>query len=176
MIDPKSAGNDPAPAPKKTSGGHRAVDVKDAVAEMTERAKEISQEAGTTMAAAMKELIAAAAGLAGFAIESARDLVQFMVRRGQMTQEEADKLLREVEAAHPKKKVASAPATKSPSPSATKTAAPAASTTKSAKPTPPAKKTVEKAAKPTAKVAAKKAPPKKNNSTAKAKKAPAAKK
>jgi polyhydroxyalkanoate synthesis regulator phasin len=51
----------------------------------------------------MKDVISAAAGLAGFAIESARDLVQYMVRRGQMTQEEADKLIREAEEAHAKK-------------------------------------------------------------------------
>ena len=48
-------------------------------------------------AAAMKDVIGAAAGLTGFALESARDLVQYMVRRGQMTQDEADKLIREVE-------------------------------------------------------------------------------
>ncbi len=36
----------------------------------------------------MKDVIGAAAGIAGFAIESARDLVQYMVRRGQMTPEE----------------------------------------------------------------------------------------
>jgi len=74
--------------------------MRDAMAEMTERAHIISQEAGSKIAAAMKDVISAAAGIAGFAIESARDLVQFMVRRGQMTQEEADKLLREAEEAH----------------------------------------------------------------------------
>ena len=50
-------------------------------------------EAGSKMAAAMKDVIHAAAGLGAFSIESARDLVQFMVRRSQMTQDEADKLL-----------------------------------------------------------------------------------
>ena len=69
------------------------------MAEMAERAQQISQEAGTKIAAAMKDVIGAAAGLAGFAVESARDLVQYMVRRGQMTQEEADKLIREAESA-----------------------------------------------------------------------------
>ena len=54
-------------------------------------------EAGSKMAAAMKDVINAAAGLTSFAIESSRDLVQYMVRRGQMTQEEADKLIREAE-------------------------------------------------------------------------------
>jgi hypothetical protein len=77
--------------------GHRGADVRDTVAEMAARAQEISLEAGSKIAAAMKEVIGAAAGLTGFAIESARDLVQYMVRRGQMTQDEADKLIREVE-------------------------------------------------------------------------------
>jgi polyhydroxyalkanoate synthesis regulator phasin len=79
---------------------HRSSDARDAMAEMAERAQAISQEAGTKIAAAMKDVISAAAGLAGFAVESARDLVQYMVRRGQMTQDEADKLIREAEDAH----------------------------------------------------------------------------
>ena len=84
----------------KRGPGHRAVDARDAIAELTERAQEISLEAGSKVSAAMKDVISAAAGLAGFAVESARDLVQYMVRRGQMTPEEGDKLLREAEAAH----------------------------------------------------------------------------
>lgn len=92
------------PIPPKRSPGHRGADVKDTVAEMAAKAHEISLEAGSKMAAAMKDVINAAAGLTGFVIESARDLVQYMVRRGQMTQEEADKLIREVEAAIPKRK------------------------------------------------------------------------
>jgi translation initiation factor IF-3 len=74
--------------------------MRDTVAEMAERAQLISQEAGSKIAGAMKDVIAAAAGLAGFAIESARDLVQYMVRRGQMTQEEADRIIRDAEEAH----------------------------------------------------------------------------
>lgn len=97
------------PVPPRRSPGHRGADVKDTVAEMAAKAHEISLEAGSKMAAAMKDVINAAAGLSGFVIESARDLVQYMVRRGQMTQEEADKLIREVEAALPKRK-ATAPA------------------------------------------------------------------
>jgi hypothetical protein len=77
--------------------GHRGADVRDTVAEMAARAQEISLEAGSKIAAAMKDVIGAAAGLTGFAVESARDLLQYMVRRGQMTQDEADKLIREVE-------------------------------------------------------------------------------
>jgi len=84
--------------------------VKDTVAEMAAKAHEISLEAGSKMAAAMKDVINAAAGLTGFVLESARDLVQYMVRRGQMTQEEADKLIRAAEAAQVgRPKVAPAP-------------------------------------------------------------------
>lgn len=94
------------PPPPRRSPGHRGADVKDTVAEMAARAQEISLEAGSKMAAAMKDVVGAAAGLTGFVLESARDLLQYMVRRGQMTQEEADKLMREVEASHGKRKPA----------------------------------------------------------------------
>jgi polyhydroxyalkanoate synthesis regulator phasin len=83
--------------------GQRSSDARDAMAEMAERAQLISQEAGTKIAAAMKDVIGAAAGIAGFAVESARDLVQYMVRRGQMTQDEADRLIKEAEDAHGKR-------------------------------------------------------------------------
>src|SRR5436189_5419203 len=109
-----------APVPPRRSPGHRGADVKDTVAEMAAKAHEISLEAGSKMAAAMKDVIGAAAGLTGLVLESARDLLQYMVRRGQMTQEEADKLMREVEASHAKRKPATPPA------SATRTGPPAA--------------------------------------------------
>ena len=95
-----TSGDSGAGASSPRGIGHRTSDARDAMAEMAERAQQISQEAGTKIAAAMKEVIGAAAGLAGFAVESARDLVQYMVRRGQMTQDEADKLIREAEDAH----------------------------------------------------------------------------
>src|SRR4029079_5544243 len=104
------------PIPPKRSPGHRGADVKDTVAEMAAKAHEISLEAGSKMAAAMKDVIGAAAGLTGLVLESARDLLQYMVRRGQMTQEEADKLMREVEAQHAKKKPAGSPAPATPKP------------------------------------------------------------
>jgi polyhydroxyalkanoate synthesis regulator phasin len=91
------------PVPPRRSPGHRGADMRDTVAELAERAQLISQEAGSKVAAAMKDVISAAAGIAGFAIESARDLVQYMVKRGQMTPEEGDKLMREVESAHGKR-------------------------------------------------------------------------
>ena len=128
MVD-KPQPNEPVPAPApapevappvvpRRSPGHRGADMRDTVAEMAERAQLISQEAGTKVAAAMKDVISAAAGIAGFAVESARDLVQYMVKRGQMTPEEADKLIRDVEAAHDKR-----PASEKGRPTATKIAA-----------------------------------------------------
>ena len=117
-----------APIPPKRSPGHRGADVKDTVAEMAAKAHEISLEAGSKMAAAMKDVIGAAAGLTGLVLESARDLLQYMVRRGQMTQEEADKLMREVEASHAKRKPVTphaAPAPKAAAPVAATNHAPA---------------------------------------------------
>lgn len=136
-----------APTPPKRGPGHRGAEVKDTVAEMAAKAHEISLEAGSRMAAAMKDVVNAAAGLTGFVLESARDLVQYMVRRGQMTQEEADKLIRQAEEAQANRpKVA--PPKAAPAPSA-----------------PPASPLAEEeealaAAKPAAKPAAKKAPAK----------------
>lgn len=89
---------------------------------MAAKAHEISLEAGSRMAAAMKDVVNAAAGISGFVLESTRDLVQYMVRRGQMTQEEADKLIRQAEEAQagrpkvaptPKASTVSAPQTSS---------------------------------------------------------------
>jgi hypothetical protein len=175
------------PVPPKRSPGHRGADVKDTVAEMAAKAHEISLEAGSKMSAAMKDVVNAAAGLTGFVMESARDLVQFMVRRGQMTQEEADKLIRQVEEHQPKRKpVGAPPAAKSDAakhtpastashapklapkpapvvhhaPASKKAAAKPAAAAKHAKPPKPAKpaKPVKKAAKPAPKKAAPKKP------------------
>jgi len=106
MPDTPKTAESAAPAasvPPRRHPGHRGQDVRDTVAEMAAKAHEISLEAGSKMAAAMKEVVGAAAGLVAFSLESARDLVQYMVRRGQMTQEEADKLVREAEDAWMKK-------------------------------------------------------------------------
>lgn len=104
------------PAPRR-GPGHRA-DARDTVAELAEKAQLISLEAGSKVAAAMKDVISAAVGIAGFAMESARDLTTYMVRRGQMTQDEADKLLRAADAAHSKR-----PASERTKPTATMIAA-----------------------------------------------------
>lgn len=137
VTESKPTGAD-APAatpPPRRSPGHRGQDVRDTVAEMAARAHEISLEAGSKMAAAMKDVINAAAGLTGFAVESARDLVQYMVRRGQMTQDEADKLIREAEEAHGRRNPGAASAARASAPTPTPPAA-------SVRPVP---KTVERA-------------------------------
>src|SRR5436190_404049 len=87
----------PTPAPPKRGLGHRGADPRDTAAELAARAHAISLEAGSKMAGAMRDVIHAAAGITGFVVESARDLVNFMVRRGQMSADEADKLIREAE-------------------------------------------------------------------------------
>ena len=178
--EPAAPGSAETPAvPPKRSPGHRGADVKDTVAEMAAKAHEISLEAGSKMAAAMKDVVNAAAGLSGFVIESARDLVQYMVRRGQMTQEEADKLIRQVEEHQPKRKAAPAPTppakAASPAPAKPAPAAPAHAPAKAAAKAPAAKSPAKpaKAVKPAPKKAAK--PPAKKAAKPAAKK-PAAKK
>jgi hypothetical protein len=76
---------------------------------MIQKAHEISLEAGSKMATTMKDVIFAAAGLAPFAAESARDLVNYMVRRGQMGAEEAERIRRDIEAAAEKRGTKMAP-------------------------------------------------------------------
>jgi hypothetical protein len=148
--DATEAGEAAPPPPPKRSPGHRGQDVRDTVAELAARAHEISLEAGSKMSGALRDVIGAAAGMTAFAVESARDLVNYMVRRGQMTQEEADKLIREAEEASAKRgkgvknEVVRKPPAEAKPKAAPKAKAPAA----------PAKK-------PAAPAAAKKAPPKK---------------
>lgn len=139
----EAAADKPVVVPPKRSPGHRGQDVRDTVAEMAAKAHEISLEAGSKMAASMKEVIGAAAGLSAFEITSARDLVQYMVRRGQMTQDEADKLIALAEEAWAKTHKGKKPAAKGAAKSSAKKAAK------------PAKKPAAK------KPAAKKAAPKK---------------
>jgi hypothetical protein len=96
---PKAEGGG-TPTPPKRGLGHRGADPRDTAAELAARAHAISLEAGSKMAGAMRDVIHAAAGISGFVVDSARDLLQFKVRRGQMAGDEADKLLREAEEAH----------------------------------------------------------------------------
>lgn len=176
-VDPEQpAAATPPVVPPRRAPGHRSTDARDTVAEMALRAQEISQEAGSKIAQAIKDVINAAAGLTGFAVESARDIVQYMVRRGQMTQEEADRIMREAEEASSKRKPAVKPAPAAAAPSMPAPPAPPKITPAVAKPPlAPAK-----AAPVPVKVApAKPAPPEPKKAKAPAKKAaakPAAKK
>lgn len=151
MTPENAAPPSPTPPAPRRGPGHRGQDLRDAVAEMTAKAHEISLEAGSKMSGAMREVIHAAAGISQFAAESARDLVQFMVRRGQMTQDEADKLIREAEeyAAKNKRPVKAAPAAKDePKKAAKPAAAPkAAAPAKAAPKAKPAAKPAKPAAK-----------------------------
>ena len=152
--DEAPAADEPAqpPPPPKRSPGHRGQDVRDTVAELAARAHEISLEAGSKMSGALRDVIGAAAGMTAFAVESARDLVNYMVRRGQMTQEEADKLIREAEEASSRRPKAQKPETvrkptAEPKPKAApKAKAPAAPAKKAApkKPAPPKKPAAKK--------------------------------
>ncbi|MBL0938700.1 MAG: hypothetical protein IBJ03_07385 [Gemmatimonadaceae bacterium] len=99
--DTLTEGDAPSSSPAPRRGpGHRAADARDTAAEMAQRAHEISLEAGSRMAGAMRDVVGAAAGLGDFVIESARDLINYMVRRGQMNQDEADSLIQQAEAAY----------------------------------------------------------------------------
>lgn len=150
-------GTAPPATPPRRSPGHRGQDVRDTVAELAARAHEISLEAGSKMASALRDVINAAAGITSFAVESARDLVQYMVRRGQMTQEEADKLIREAEAAYQQRAKNSKPdGDKKPAQAAAKRPAAAKPAPAKAAPT-----KAKAAAAPAAKSTAKKAPAKK---------------
>jgi polyhydroxyalkanoate synthesis regulator phasin len=101
--EPRLAGSDSLGGSVSRPVASRGSEARDAAAEMAERAQLIGQEAGTKITAAMRDVIGTAAGLAGFAVESVRDLVQYLVRRGQMTQDEADQLIREAEGARGKR-------------------------------------------------------------------------
>ncbi len=91
----------PTPTPTPRRGpGHRAADARDTAAEMAQRAHDISLEAGSRMAGAMRDVITAASGLNDLNIHSARELVNYMVRRGQMNSTEGDQLMAQAEAAY----------------------------------------------------------------------------
>lgn len=156
-----TAGGAAAPSPRSTL--QRGPEVRDAMAEMAERAQAISQEAGTKIASAMRDVIDTAAGIAGFAVESVRDLVQYMVRRGQMTQDEADRLIREAEEARGKR--AAKGEAKAAAPKAESKTAAAAGSTKEPAPRAAPKAAKKAAAKPAA--ASEKKPTAKKATTAK---------
>ena len=97
----ETEGDAPPSAPTPRRGpGHRGADQRDTAAEMAARAHEISLEAGSRMAGVMRSVVGAAAGLAPFAVDSCRELIQYMVRRGQMGVDEAELLVQQTEAAY----------------------------------------------------------------------------
>ncbi len=53
-----------------------------------------------SVAGAMRDVLSAAASASAFTIESARDLIHYMFRRGQIEQEEAEVLIQQAEAAY----------------------------------------------------------------------------
>jgi hypothetical protein len=166
-LTPEVTGGDSAeaapvtPPPPKRGPGHRGQDIRDTMAEMAAKAHEISLEAGSKMASAMRDVVGAAAGISAFAIESARDLVNYMVRRGQMSQEEATRLLKEVEEAHakrPKADVAKKPDKPEPAPKAEPKPLKVAPEKPASVVEKPAAKAADKHARPAAKPIAKAAP------------------
>ena len=97
----EAEGDAPPSAPTPRRGpGHRGADQRDTAAEMAARAHEISLEAGSRMAGVMRSVVGAAAGMAPFSVESCRELIQYMVRRGQMGVDEAELLVQQTEAAY----------------------------------------------------------------------------
>jgi hypothetical protein len=143
---------------------------------MIAKAHEISLEAGSKMAKAMKDVIFAAAGLTPFAADSAKDLVNYMVRRGQMSAEEAERILRDIEDAAEKRKPVGPPKSAQPEVAKKSAAAPVKAAPAKAAPVKaaPAKAAPAKAA-PAKAAAVKAAPAKKAPVPKAAAKAPAAK-
>jgi len=107
------------------------------------------------VADALVQMIRAGAGLDAFRMDSAKELVQYSVRRGLISADEGDELMAEVTAVAGKRRGRSKPAGKKPAKKAAKSPAKKAA----AKKTKPAKKAVKKVAKKPAakKKAAKKA-------------------
>lgn len=161
--DPSGApvpGSNPTAATANPSENGKA-DLRDVVAELSERAQTISRDASGRIASAMRDVIGTSAGLAGFAVESARDLVQFMVRRGQMTAAEGDRLMREADAAQRKRspaRTAARPSGKEPSVPAKPAAKASANVASKASSKPPARTGTKAAAKTTAKQEARATP------------------
>ena len=147
-------------APPRRSEAQRAEHSR-ALAELTERAREIAARASTAIVAAFKDVAADPAVAAELSVESTRDLAQYLQRRGQLTTEDAERLIRSAESAAQRRpgKSAKPPASKPP------TSKPAASKSATAK---PANTATKATAKPAAKkpTAARKAPaPKKSSSS-----------
>ena len=96
-------------APPKRSPGHRGTDIKDTIAEMTARANEITLEAGSKMANALRNILRAAIGTDDLSVDATRDVVDYFRRRHLMSADDAQALLDEVAEAAGKKKGSEGP-------------------------------------------------------------------
>lgn len=99
MATPAVTGSVPSPfvAPPRRSEAQRA-EASQALAELTERARDIAQRASSALVAAFKDVVADPATAGELSVESTRDLVQYLQRRGQLTPEDAERLIRSAEA------------------------------------------------------------------------------
>ncbi|MCU0625894.1 MAG: hypothetical protein MUF21_05315 [Gemmatimonadaceae bacterium] len=96
-------------APPKRSPGHRGTDIKDTIAEMTARANEITLEAGSKMANALRNILRSAIGADDLSVDATRDVVDYFRRRHLMSADDAQSLLDEVAEAAGKKKGSEGP-------------------------------------------------------------------
>lgn len=80
----------PAAAPTMTNPPRPS---RETAAALAARAQAITAEANDLLAGAMREAIDAAGGLSDVAVETARDVAQYLVRRGRMARDEAERLL-----------------------------------------------------------------------------------
>jgi hypothetical protein len=131
-------------APGEPYVGPSDADRERVLAELTERARAISEDATTRIATAMREVLAASTGVAGFALGSARDLAHFMVRRGQMSQEDSDRLIHEAEEAFARRSAHSVRGVPEPAGKGAKARTPVASKAKRRVPTPAKKSPAKK--------------------------------
>jgi len=159
-----AAGPAAIPSPHRRGDAHQP-DPTVVLNALVERAHAIAKEASSTLVSAFKDVMADPAVSGGFAVESARDLIQYLSRRGELAPLDAERLVRLAESGAqriPDKRATPAksmPAKPGPAKSAAK-AVPMKATAKPA--SKPAAKPVSKAAaKSPAKSAAKSAAPSK---------------
>jgi len=94
---------------RRGEAGH--AESRDSLNELLERSRAIARQAATTLVTAFKEVMADPAVAGGFAVESARDLVQYLLRRGELSPADAERLLKVAESSaqrSPAKRVAPA--------------------------------------------------------------------
>lgn len=150
-------GNNPFVAPSRRSEAQRAESIQ-AVAELTERAREIARDASTALVSAFKDVVADPATAGELSVESTRDLVQYLQRRGQITADDAERLIRSAESMVQRRPARSAKPSKDVKPARAATPAKSvkAVVAKSARPKAPAAKPARSATTARPKPAAKK--------------------